>query len=129
VPYVFFGGLAAISCFSIVETVIHWRRLSTWLASCLFLLLGIGVGASSFAVVNLCLAHWAEGREARGWFGVFAAVGTAAAVVAIAIAAGMTVALRRRLYLTRVLVGSLVLFLIMCGMFAVGATTQDLNWW
>ena len=124
-----FASVALIVCFSITETLLHSQRLTAWLALPYFAVLGFGVSAGAFGVVNFCLAHWARTKEAQGWFGVFAMISVVAAVVAIAVTGGMTMALKNHLYMVKVCGGVTVLFFLMCGMFVVGAASRSLNWW
>ena len=128
-PILIFTCVALIMCFAIIESILHSQSLSAWLALPYFFVLGFGVNATAFGIVNMCLAHWACTKEAQGWFGVFAMISVVAAVVVIVVTGGMTMALKNHLYMVKVCGGVTVLFFLMCGMFVVGAASRSLNWW
>jgi hypothetical protein len=121
--------LALIAVYSVTEIRMHSAQLRFWLAIPYFFLLGIGLGACAFALVNCILASLANTKEARGWFELFALIGSVGGGIITVCCGGVAAIMRKRLWIIRVVVGSLILFCVLAGLFTACAANPGLNWW
>jgi hypothetical protein len=124
-----FASMVLISIFTAVAMASHSGRLATWLGLSYFSGLGLGVSAGAFAAVNMVLAGLAHEREAQGWFEVYAALGGLGASVLLVVIVILTLILRPRLSIPRVLGAALIMFMVMCGVFWGCSLSPYTNWW
>jgi hypothetical protein len=121
--------LGLVIGFAIVETVMHRRRVTPWLALPYFIVLGIGLAACAFGLINYLFAAWASTEEARGWSELFSLLGFVTGGPMV-VCCGIVAAIAgNRLSTPGVVGGTAILFCLLVGLFAICAVFPDLNWW
>lgn len=108
---------------------VHIGKVTPWLGTGCFLIVGAFGALAAFSAVNLFLSYTSTDRESAGWFQLFAVVsGILAAVIGL-IAAGFVWVFWERLQIKPLIAGLLVLthieFLVLTGC----AGMPLANWW
>jgi hypothetical protein len=120
--------LLIIMAFSVAETVLHKNFLKAWIGFTYFSLLGIGVSAFSFGLINFVFSWMAHDLESKRWHGFFGFLGFSLFVLLTVFSSAITYRIFNRLQIVNVVKGVGVLILLFCILFAVCSAFPSLNW-